>query len=115
MHNPPRRAVVFCGIARPQRFVEQLKAAGITPVAQCFFRDHHAYSASDISRLLAMKESSGADGFITTEKDGINLGDRRCLLEPLCVVPVTMTLDDSTRMIDAMLAVIGTRKAIPRY
>ena len=42
--NVPPRPVVFCGIARPQNFVLQLRAANIEPVAEAFYRDHHAYS-----------------------------------------------------------------------
>ncbi|MGA8274619.1 MAG: tetraacyldisaccharide 4'-kinase, partial [Candidatus Sulfotelmatobacter sp.] len=42
--NIPPRPVVFCGIARPQNFLLQLRAAGIDPCAEAFFRDHHAYT-----------------------------------------------------------------------
>ncbi|HKH99476.1 MAG TPA: tetraacyldisaccharide 4'-kinase, partial [Candidatus Sulfotelmatobacter sp.] len=38
--NVPPRPVVFCGIARPQNFVLQLRAANIEPAAEAFYRDH---------------------------------------------------------------------------
>ena len=49
----PPQPIVFCGIARPQNFLLQLRAAGVDPVAEAFFRDHHAYTEKDIRELLA--------------------------------------------------------------
>jgi tetraacyldisaccharide 4'-kinase len=49
--NIPPRPIVFCGIARPQNFVLQLRAASIEPVAEAFYRDHHAYGEKDIRDL----------------------------------------------------------------
>ncbi len=50
--NLPSRAVVFCGIARPQNFLLQLRTAGVDPVAEAFFRDHHSYTQKDVRDLL---------------------------------------------------------------
>src|SRR5271156_5231004 len=88
--NVPSRPVVFCGIARPKNFVLQLRTAGIEPAAEAFYSDHHAYSERDIRDLLALREKSEADGFVTTEKDAINLGGRLTVLDPLAVLPATM-------------------------
>ena len=88
----PAMPVVFCGIARPKNFVAQLRTAGIEPVAEAFYRDHHAYSEKDIRDLLDLKQRSLADGFVTTEKDAINLGAYLAALEPLAVIPVKMEL-----------------------
>ena len=49
MTSVPARPIVFCGIARPQNFLLQLRTAGVEPVAQAFFRDHHTYT-NGISR-----------------------------------------------------------------
>ncbi len=64
----PQRPVVFCGIARPQNFVSQLRVAGIEPLAEKFYRDHHAYTEQDVRELLEMCRQSDAGGFVTTEK-----------------------------------------------
>src|SRR5208283_3780134 len=101
---------VFCGIARPQNLVSQLRGAGIEPVAEKFYRDHHAYTESDIRELLEMQKQSGADGFVTTEKDAINLGRHFSALEPLSVVPVQMELVNAANAVDTMLAMIAERK-----
>jgi tetraacyldisaccharide 4'-kinase len=106
----PERAVVFCGIARPQNFLLQLRAAGVEPVAEAFFRDHHAYTEKDVRDLLELRKRSEAGGFITTEKDAVNLGGYLDALAPLAVVPVKMELADAANAVDTMLHVIEERR-----
>ncbi len=106
---PPRPAV-FCAIARPQNFLLQLRAANIEPAAQAFYRDHHAYGEKDIRELLELKQRSEAGGFITTEKDAVNLGPYLSALEPLSVVPVRMELVDAASAVDTILRKIAERK-----
>jgi tetraacyldisaccharide 4'-kinase len=106
----PPRPVVFCGIARPQSFLLQLRAAGVDPVAEAFFRDHHAYIEKDIRDLLALRQRSEAVGFVTTEKDAVNLGGYLDALKPLAVVPVKMELADEANAVDTMLRVIAERR-----
>ena len=108
--NVPPRPVVFCGIARPQNFVLQLRAANIEPVAEAFYRDHHAYGEKDIRELLDLKQRSEAGGFVTTEKDAVNLGARLSALEPLSVVLVRMELADAANAVDTILRKIEERK-----
>jgi tetraacyldisaccharide 4'-kinase len=108
--NVPQRPVVFCGIARPKNFLLQLRAAGIDPIAEAFFRDHHAYSEKDVRDLLHLKEQSEAGGFVTTEKDAVNLGGYLEALQPLAVVPVKMELADAANAVDTMLRVIEGRR-----
>jgi tetraacyldisaccharide 4'-kinase len=107
----PPKPIVFCGIARPQNFVLQLRAANVEPAAEAFYRDHHAYTEKDIHELLALKQKSEAGGFVTTEKDAVNLGTYLSALEPLAVVPVRMELADAANALDTMLRVIGERRA----
>jgi tetraacyldisaccharide 4'-kinase len=108
--NVPARPVVFCGIARPQNFVLQLRAANIELVAEAFYRDHHAYSEKDVHELLALKQRSEAGGFVTTEKDAVNLGGYLSALAPLAVVPVKMELSDVANPVDTILQKIDERK-----
>jgi tetraacyldisaccharide 4'-kinase len=108
--NVSARPLVFCGIARPQNFVLQLRAANIEPVAEAFYRDHHAYNEKDIHELLALKQKSEADGFVTTEKDAVNLGGYLAALQPLSVVPVKMELADAANAVDTMLRRIEERR-----
>jgi tetraacyldisaccharide 4'-kinase len=106
----PPAPIVFCGIARPQQFFAQVRAAGITPAAEVGFRDHHAYDRSDLKRLLAMRGKVGAGGFLTTEKDAVNLGPWHAKLNPLAVALLSVTIDDPNDVVDAILARIAERK-----
>jgi tetraacyldisaccharide 4'-kinase len=108
--NAPARPVAFCGVARPQNFFLQLRLAGIQPAAEASFRDHHAYTDQDIRDLLQLKQKSEADGFVTTEKDEINLGLHITALQPLTVIPVQMELADSANVVDTMLRILQERK-----
>jgi tetraacyldisaccharide 4'-kinase len=100
----PAAPIVFCGIARPHQFFAQVRGAGITPFAEVEFRDHHAYDGSDIKRLLAMRGKLGAGGFLTTEKDAVNLGPLQEDLKPLAVAALSLTLDHPDDVVDAILA-----------
>jgi tetraacyldisaccharide 4'-kinase len=106
----PPRPIVFCGIARPQGFVLQLRSASIEPVAEAFYRDHHAYDEKDVRELLELKRRSEAGGFVTTEKDAVNLGPYLAALEPLAVVPVRMELTDEAGAVDRILRRIEERR-----
>jgi tetraacyldisaccharide 4'-kinase len=109
----PARPVAFCGTARPQNFILQLRKAGIEPAAEAIYRDHHAYTENDIRELLALKVKSEATGFVTTEKDAINLGGYFSALQPVAVVPVKMDLADAANGVDTMLRIINERKNLP--
>ncbi len=102
--------IVFCGIARPQQFFAMVRAAGVTPVAEVAFRDHHAYDERDIRRLVKMRDELGAGGFLTTEKDAINLGTLQGGMEPLAVAVLKVTIDRPNELVDTILARIAGRK-----
>jgi tetraacyldisaccharide 4'-kinase len=104
------KPVAFCGIARPRNFITQLRQSGVEPAAVRFYRDHHAYGDRDIRRLLRLRDESGAGGFVTTEKDAVNLGQRFSQLQPLAVVSVTMELENANNALDTMLRIIEERK-----
>jgi len=74
--------LAFAGIARPQNFVEMLKACGLRVIDSVAFPDHHRYIAADMRRLAQRLQSSGAQGFITTEKDAVKITpELRAILE----------------------------------
>jgi tetraacyldisaccharide-1-P 4'-kinase len=60
---------LICGIARPGRFIDMVRHAGIIPCAELVFGDHHPYARPDFQDKgeLLMK------GVITTEKDAVRL------------------------------------------
>lgn len=104
------RPLAFSAIARPERFTEDLLKNGIDPVEHVRFPDHHAYDRQDVDILLRISAERQADGFVTTEKDAINLGELASALQPLAVVPVTATLEDADAALDQILATIEERR-----
>jgi len=110
VENVPPRPVVFCGVARPENFLLQLRAANIEPAAQAFYRDHHAYTERDIREMVALRQRSEACGFVTTEKDAVNLGPYLSALQPLAVIPVRMELADAANALDTILRKIEERQ-----
>lgn len=111
--DTPPGQVAFCAIARPQRFFRELREAGLEPAAEVTFRDHHLYMERDIEQLLRLRSEKKAAGFVTTEKDFINLGSFAGLLQPLHVVSVRMELEDPGPALDAIFAEIDARATSP--
>jgi tetraacyldisaccharide 4'-kinase len=109
----PPNPVVFCGVARPEKFIKQLRVAGIQPVATKFYRDHYSYSEKDARELAALREQKHAGGFVTTEKDAINLGPLLAALEPVAVARVVMELLEPADALDTILRVIQERRPWP--
>ncbi len=105
----PPRPVAFCGIARPDNFFAQLRRADIELAAEMRFPDHHQYSSSDIAILIETANAHRAGGFVTTDKDAINLGSLAFSLQPLCVVPATMMIRNGPAVLDQILAKIAER------
>lgn len=110
LSNAPARPLVFCGIARPKRFLDQLRAKGVDPLAEKFYSDHHAYSDDDIDELLRLKTQNNVDGFITTEKDAVNLGPRISRLGSTAIAKVTMQIVDPADAVDTILSMINDRR-----
>ena len=104
LKDAPSRPIVFSGIARPKFFLEELQELGVQPAAEIVFRDHQKYGNAEMKRLLQAKSVSMADGFITTEKDVLNLGTRISELGAVAVARVTMQLLDPDSALDVMLA-----------
>jgi len=111
LSDVPRAPIVFCGIARPEQFLaqvrEKLRALGVAPAAELTFRDHHAYTLRDIEQLIATLNQHNAGGFVTTEKDAINLGALRPRLDPLAIATLNMILDNPADIVDTILRTIG--------
>lgn len=101
--NVTQRPVAFCGIGRPQSFFAELRAAGIEIAGEVVFRDHHRYTPNDIRQLLEARQQSAAGGFVTTEKDAVNLAELLPLLDPVAVVPLGMQLENAEQAMDSML------------
>lgn len=69
----PPKLLAFSGIAQADRFYKMIEQQGIVLTGTKTFADHHSYQRNDIDDLLRLASKSGANGFITTEKDMIKL------------------------------------------
>lgn len=106
----PARPMAFCGIARPEGFLEMLQADGCQVAGQVLFADHHAYGERDITRLIAEARKAEADGFITTEKDAIKLTpgmrSRMEWVGPLVVPQLRVELLDEKTAMEQMIGMV---------
>jgi tetraacyldisaccharide 4'-kinase len=109
----PKRAVAFCGLARPEGFFAMLAKAGPEVAAVSVFRDHHAYSMSDVEGLVELAKAQGADGFVTTEKDVVKLSaEMRERLGVLVVAELRVSLVEQQAKLDRLLEVVAARSAL---
>jgi tetraacyldisaccharide 4'-kinase len=111
--DTPPQQVAFCGVARPQRFFRELREAGLEPLAEIAFPDHHLYTEEDARQLERARTQARASGFVTTEKDVINLGTLAERLRPPHVIEVKLELEDAETIVDAILAEIDARITSP--
>ncbi len=98
----------FCGLGNPDAFLRDLRNWGLTICGQAIFPDHYRYRESDISTIKQAAKQTGANAFITTEKDAQNLLGRRFEETPLyvCVIDLIVSPEaDFRSVLDEMLAV----------
>lgn len=108
----PSRPFAFCAIAEPERFRRDLENAGVEIAGFRCFRDHHAYRPSDIAALREAAGKAGANGFITTEKDAVKLGNFSEQLGETSVARLVVELEEPREAMNMLLAKIGF--SVPR-
>ncbi len=65
--------LVFSGIGEPGQFLKTLNDFKISVVSDKDFGDHYKFTDQDIQKLKEQARVSGADAFVTTEKDVMRL------------------------------------------
>lgn len=108
----PKKPFVLCSIARPERFVNDLRAKGVDVVGQALYPDHYKFVESDIRAICEQVHKLGADGILTTEKDAMRLAPFRAALEEsarLITVPLVMELVDPKQALDVILGTVAER------
>jgi len=103
------KTIAFSGIARPRQFFDGLKSSKLEIAGSVTFRDHHRYQQPDIDRLLQLKKQTGADSFITTEKDLINLGTLSSQLSPLLAAQLRIELESPEQVVTEIIKTIEER------
>jgi tetraacyldisaccharide 4'-kinase len=92
----------FCGIARPEQFFGGLEGAGLHPVSQVTFSDHHRYTVADLDRLVSTARAAVATTLVTTEKDLVRLGKLASTIPasmPVVTVRLTVEIEDQATAI----------------
>jgi tetraacyldisaccharide 4'-kinase len=94
---PGSRVFVVTGIARPDRFVADVVAAGWEIAGTRAFRDHHRFDRRDVSRIAAAAKAAASAIVLTTEKDAVrfavcDLGDM-----PIASVPLNVSVEPPER------------------
>lgn len=108
---PPHAAwLAFAGIARPERFFADLRAAGYDVRETVTFRDHHIFRSADIDRLRARANAVGATALITTEKDGMRLPPEAVSSLAIAIAPLDVTVEPAAEFASWLL----TRLAVAR-
>jgi tetraacyldisaccharide 4'-kinase len=91
---PPGAPVfIVAGIARPDRFVADIVAAGWEIAGQLTFRDHHPYNARDVARIAAAAKTAAAAIVLTTEKDAVRLAACDLGDLPIASVPLRVGVE----------------------
>ena len=107
----PERPLMFCGIARPDGFATMLEVEGCRTVGAMTYRDHHAYNEQDVAELVERARASGADGFVTTEKDAVKLTapmrERLETVGPVAVARLRVELVDEKAKMEEMILLVG--------
>src|SRR5262245_9782460 len=67
------RVAALSGIARPERFIDDLRRLGMRVVLRRDFPDHHRYSHEEFDEVVVAALAAGAQALMTTEKDAANL------------------------------------------
>jgi tetraacyldisaccharide 4'-kinase len=100
-----RPALAFAGIGRPEKFFATARAAGIDLRETLAFPDHHAYTDSELARIVRRAAELGAMA-LTTAKDAARLSPAaRAQVE---VLTTTLVWEDEAALdslLDRVLAI----------
>lgn len=73
------------------------------PMKHNTFRDHHAYTATDVQRLLKEFRESGAENFVTTGKDAVKLNQFSELKGVVWEMELTVEITGDVEALDQRL------------
>lgn len=90
---PHCRVFAVAGIARPERFFDDLRSAGVTLVGTRRFRDHYWFDPTDLARVVQEARALGAQLVVTTEKDLVRLPLAGSGDLPVAAVPLTVQVE----------------------
>lgn len=101
------RVLVVSGIARPDRFLAEVREGGFDVAGHLAFRDHHAYRTADVARIAREAAARGAPIVLTTEKDLVRLLPLRPWPFGLAVRPMSVRVEPAPAFAAWLLARVG--------
>jgi tetraacyldisaccharide 4'-kinase len=105
------RVLAVAAVGDPGSFFAQLRAAGAT-VEEIAFRDHHAFTGADVSRIVT--RATGCARVVCTLKDAVKVGPLwPRLASPLWYVSQRVTVDRGGDVLDHLLARLLAARALP--
>ena len=102
----------FCAIGNPDAFLQDLARWRVPVCGRRYFRDHHRYDQADLKRLEISAKELGAVGFVTTEKDWVNLQSAGKPSLPTYVAVISLSIrseSEFTACLDRKLQSSGVR------
>ena len=108
--EPGARVMAVAGIARPERFFDDVRDAGFDVVHTLVFGDHHRFLPRDVARIRSEARAVRAQAILTTEKDGVRLQPWLPFEPPLATVPLTLGVEQA----DEFQAFLADRLAAER-
>lgn len=103
------RVFVVSGIARPDRFLADIAAAGWEIADTMLFRDHHRFTPRDVERITAAAKGTRCSIVLTTEKDAVRLAPLALGDLPIAAVPLVTTIEPEDRFRDWLLTRLRRR------
>jgi tetraacyldisaccharide 4'-kinase len=88
------------GVARPDRFFEEVRTGGWDVKRTVSFPDHHRYSRADVAGLVDAARSAGAAAILTTEKDLVRLLPFRPIPLPVMWLPLAVRIEPASAFRD---------------
>jgi tetraacyldisaccharide 4'-kinase len=107
-------AFAVAGVARPERFLADIAAAGWQVAGAIVFRDHHPFTDLDVDRIARAARAAGAGVVLTTVKDAVRFEACRVDNLPLAAVPLGVTIEPETAFRDWLVSRIHSHSLASR-
>ena len=99
------RVVAVAAIGEPEAFFAQLRALGARDLHGVSYRDHHAFTATDVAQLV--RAAASADVVVCTLKDAVKLAPQwPDAAVPLWYVSQRAEVERGAELLDASLALV---------
>lgn len=89
---PDQKVGLFCGLGRPERFVQTVRDLKTQIVDTLLCEDHHVPSGEQLCSFAIRCKEKGAVALLCTEKDAIKLPSELLLVLPLIPIQVELMI-----------------------